>query len=231
MRALITGANRGIGLEMAAHLARRGDVVFAGCRTPKTADDLHVLAERYPGHVHIVTLDVADEASIAASVGQVAAHTDALDLLVNNAAIVNREERLHTLTYEQIVATFSVNTFGPVLMFKHYHDLLKRGTRPVAVSITSEYSSLTDKQDGDLYMYCASKAALNMFTRTFAFDVAQDGIIAFIIDPGWVRTRMGGADADLSTDETVTGMLRLIDNATPADRGACYRWNGDTLAW
>jgi NAD(P)-dependent dehydrogenase (short-subunit alcohol dehydrogenase family) len=231
MRALITGANRGIGLEMATHLARRGDVVFAGCRSPHNAADLHALARQYAGRVYVVTLDVADEASIAASVGQVAAHTDALDLLVNNAAVVNRDERLQTLTYEQLVATFSVNTFGPVLMFKHYYDLLKRGVRPLAVSITSEYSSLTDKQDGDLYMYCASKAALNMFTRTFAFDAEQDDINAFIIDPGWVRTRMGGDDADLSTTETVSGMLKLIDNATPADRGVCYRWNGDMLNW
>ncbi len=218
---------------MVTHLARRGDIVFAGCRHPESesAADLHALAKQYAGQVHVITLDVADPHSIAASVEQVRAHTDALDLLVNNAGIVDRSESLDTLTYESLIEIFSSNTFGAVLMFKHYLDMLKRGKRPVAVSISSEYGSLSDKRDGDLYGYCASKAALNMFTRTFAFDVARDGIIAFIIDPGWVRTRLSSPEATLSTDESVTGMLKIIDRATPADRGKYYRWNGSQMPW
>ncbi len=232
MRVLITGANRGIGLEFVRYFAVQGDMVFAACRTPHAASELQALAVDY--HVIPVALELTDESSIRACVASIAAQTDALDLLINNAGVVNRGERITDLTYSELTATFGINAFAPILLAKYALDLLKRGVTPLMISISSEYGSLSDKRDGDLYAYCASKAALNMLTRTFHFDNARHGITAFILDPGWVRTRMGGANADLSTSDSVSGMLNVIDAAKtdPAAYGGRYlRWNGDDMPW
>lgn len=232
MRILVTGANRGIGLEMVRQCAIRGDTVYAACRQPDQAEELHALAIDYS--VFPVTLELTDEASIRACAEQVASMTAALDLLINNAGIVDRGERLADLTFTELNLVFAINAFAPILLSKYTLDLLKRGTMPMMITISSEYGSLSDKRDGDLYSYCASKAALNMFTRTFHFDQARNGITSFIIDPGWVRTNMGGADADLSVLESVSGILRVIDaaKAHPSAYGARYmRWNGEEMPW
>jgi NAD(P)-dependent dehydrogenase (short-subunit alcohol dehydrogenase family) len=188
----------------------------------------------YPNQAHIVPLDVTDESSIMQSAEIVRGLTNTLDLLINNAAVVDRAEKLAELTLAELQYAFRVNAFGPLLMAKAHLDLLKRGTRAQIVSISSEYGSLGWKSDGDLYTYCASKAALNMFTRTLSFDLERFKISAFIIDPGWVRTRMGGNDAELSPEESVTGMLKLIDAAVgnPSHyTGRYLRWNGDEAPW
>lgn len=229
--AFISGASRGIGLEFARQLAERGGRVFAGCRRPDSAADLHALAERLPGQIELIALDVADESSIRAAAAAVAARTDHLDLLINNAGTVDRSQALDDLDFEICIETFKINAFAPILLAQQCLPLLRRGKAAKIASISSEYGSLTEKASGDLYTYCASKAALNMFTRTLAFDVWQMGITAVILDPGWVRTAMGGWDAELSPTESVEGMLRVLDDLTIADAGRFIRWDGLERPW
>jgi NAD(P)-dependent dehydrogenase (short-subunit alcohol dehydrogenase family) len=225
-RVLITGASRGIGLEFVRQFLERGDRVFAACRDPENADDLHDLAAP---DLHIVTLDVTDQRSIDSSYAVVRAQTDALDLLINNAGISNDDDELGSLSFESLMQIYRVNAAAPVLIAQRYLDLLRRGHDPKLVGITSEHGSLESKPDGGPYGYSASKAALNMLMRTLAFEAR--GVTTFVLDPGWVRTDMGGQSASLSPEESVSGMIEVIEAVTPEHAGGFFRWDGAGMPW
>ena len=225
-RVLVTGASRGIGLEFVKQFLQRGDRVFAACRDPESADDLHDLSTP---HLHIVTLDVADQRSIDSSFAVVRAQTDALDLLINNAGISNDDDELGVLTFESLLQTFRVNAAAPMLIAQRYLDLLRRGSNPKIVGITSEHGSLGLKPDGGPFGYSSSKAALNMLMRTLAFEVGA--VTTFVLDPGWVRTDMGGQSASLSPEQSVSGMMEVIDAVTHEHTGGFYRWDGEIMPW
>ncbi len=225
-RVLVTGASRGIGLEFVRQYLLRGDQVFAACRDPENADNLYALESE---RLHVITLDVADERSIESSYAVVRAQTDALDLLINNAGILLDDDELGVLSFEGLLHILRVNAVAPILIAQRYVDLLLHGSEPKIVGITSENGSLASKPDGGPYGYSASKAALNMFMRTLAFDVR--GLTAFVIDPGWVRTDMGGRSAALSPARSVGGMISIIDQATRYDSGRFFRWDGEEEPW
>jgi NAD(P)-dependent dehydrogenase (short-subunit alcohol dehydrogenase family) len=226
-RVLITGASRGIGLEFARQFLARGDRVFAACRDPQNARQLHALPS---DRLHLISLDVADAASIDASYAAVRQQTDALDILINNAGIIDDDnDVLGSLTFDVLMTLLRVNAAAPILIAQRYLELLQRGTDPQIIGITSEHGSIASKPDGGSYGYSASKAALNMFIRTLAFDVR--GITAYVIDPGWVRTDMGGRSASLSPERSVGGMMQIIDRATPRDAGKFFRWDGQEEPW
>lgn len=225
-RVLVTGASRGIGLEFVRQFLLRGDEVFAACRDPENADQLH---EYESERLHVITLDVADERSIESSYAVVRAQTNALDLLINNAGVLVDDDELGSLTFENLLYTLRVNAVAPVLIAQRYLDLLQRGVDPKIVGITSEHGSLALKPDGGPYGYSASKAALNMFTRMLAFDLR--GITAFVLDPGWVRTDMGGRGAELSPARSVSGMIQIIDAVTSYEAGRFFRWDGEEEPW
>jgi NAD(P)-dependent dehydrogenase (short-subunit alcohol dehydrogenase family) len=204
----------------------RGDHVFAACRDPENAEQLHDFES---DHLHVITLDVADERSIESSYSVVRAQTDALDLLINNAGVLIDDDELGSLTFEGLLYILRVNAVAPVLIAQRYLDLLQRGSEPKIVGITSEHGSITVKPDGGPYGYSVSKAALNMFMRTLAFDL--HGITTFVIDPGWVRTDMGGRGATLSPARSVSGMIQIIDETTQFHTGKFFRWDGEEEPW
>lgn len=225
-RVLVTGASRGIGLEFVRQYLLRGDEVFAACRDPENADQL---LEYESDRLHVITLDVADERSIESSYAVVRAQTDALDVLINNAGVLLDDDELGSLTFDNLLYALRVNAVAPVLIAQRYLDLLQRGDDPKIVALTSEHGSITMKPDGGPYGYSASKAALNMFMRTLAFDL--HGITAFVLDPGWVRTDMGGHGAELSPARSVSGMIQIIDATTPYHTGHFFRWDGEEEPW
>jgi NAD(P)-dependent dehydrogenase (short-subunit alcohol dehydrogenase family) len=232
-RVFITGASRGMGLEFARQFLAGGDWVFAACREPKRADKLNGLAGA--DKLSLIQLDVTDEASIEQSYAAVRALTDSIDILINNAGVTGDDyDKLGTLTQDNILRILKTNTVGPMLVCQRYIDLLKRGKggQPaLIVNITSEYGSLAQATHHDTYAYAASKAALNMFTRSLASEVRGDNVAAFVIDPGWVQTDMGGPYASLTPERTVTGMKRIIDRATLAESSRFFRWDGHEMEW
>lgn len=225
-RVLVTGASRGIGLEFVRQFLLRGDQVFAACRDPENAEHLNAFESE---RLHIITLDVADERSIESSYVVVRAQTDALDLLINNAGVLLDDDELGMLSYESLLYVLRINAVAPILIAQRYLDLLQHGSDPKIVGITSEHGSIGAKPDGGPYGYSASKAALNMFMRTLAFDVP--GLTSFVIDPGWVRTDMGGRGASLSPARSVSGMISIIDGTTRFDSGKFFRWDGEEEPW
>lgn len=225
-RVLVTGASRGIGLEFVRQFLERGDQVFAACRDPENAEQLHGLKS---SRLHIVTLDVADERSVESSYSVVRAQTQAIDLVINNAGIMFDEDQIGSFSFDNLLHILRVNAVAPVLVAQRYLDLLRKGTNPKLVGITSEYGALALKPDGGPIGYSMSKAALNMAMRAFAFEA--QGITTFLLDPGWVRTDMGGQDASQSPEDTISSMIQVIDAVTPDHNGSFFRWDGAAMPW
>jgi NAD(P)-dependent dehydrogenase (short-subunit alcohol dehydrogenase family) len=230
-RVLITGANRGIGFELAAQCAARGDRVFAGCRTVANAVELEHLKKHHPGQVVILPMDVTDPAWIAEAVTKVAEQTQMLDLLINNAAINLGDESLSEIHPENLLRTLQVNAVGPVIVTQHFRDLIVKGNHPVIVNMSSESGSISSMTRFRGYGYYGSKAAENMYTRALALDPEIEGVIVIAMHPGWVRTDMGGPNAHLSTTESAAGILKVIDGLTSRDNGKFFTWEGNEYPW
>jgi NAD(P)-dependent dehydrogenase (short-subunit alcohol dehydrogenase family) len=238
-RVLVTGANRGIGLEFARQLAARGDRVFATARDVKRATALRDLAKEHGDDgVTIVPLDVDSLDSINAAADTIRAKIDGLDLLINNAGIyaarVGKDgqpaERMGELNFDDALKVIRTNAVAPLILTQALLPLLKKGVKPKVVSITSGYGSVADNT-GFPYYYAASKAALNQFMRSLAGDGAAKGIITIVMSPGWVQTDMGGAGAPITPDKSVAGMLKVIDGLTAADNSTFKEWRGKDVTW
>ncbi len=230
-RVLITGANRGVGLELALQCAERGDRVFAGCRSPEKAAALEEISVKYPGRVNILPLEVTDEQSIAQCAANVAAEVDGLDILFNNAAIHMGDEHLSEVKADVLLKTIHVNAVGAVLVAKDFLSLLKKGNDPKLVNVSSEAGSIEKMAHFRGYNYYGSKATMNMYTRSLAWDPETEGITVISIHPGWVRTDMGGPDAHISATQSAGGLLKVTDGLTPEDNGKFYTWEGVEFPW
>jgi len=232
-RVMVTGGNRGLGLEFVRQCLARGDLVFAGCRRPENAVDLQALSSTHPGQLTVLKLDVTNDAAIDASVEVVRSHVDGLDLLINNAGAYPRGETPTTINVTTMLQTFHLNSVAPMIVAQHCLDLLRAGNHPKIVNVSSKMGSLwwKEREGGGDYSYCSSKAALNMLTRTLAFDLRSEGIIVVVMNPGWVQTDMGGSAADLTPVESVHGMLNVIERLTEADTSKFFTWEGWEHPW
>ena len=219
---LITGTNRGIGFGLTKHFARRGWRVFSACRRPAEAQELQALARTYPGLVDILPVEVRDDASVAALAQAVTARTASLDLLVNNAGILpgDDSERAGTLSLAPILDAFDVNVAGVIRVTQAVLPLLRLGSRPRIVNITSGGGSLKAETFRRHYSYSLSKAALNMFTRRAAFDLKADGITVVCVSPGFIITDMAREwGADLPLDETTDVLAGTFAGLRPEQTG------------
>jgi NAD(P)-dependent dehydrogenase (short-subunit alcohol dehydrogenase family) len=234
---LITGANRGLGLEFTRHYLDRGERVFAGCRTPDAAQSLHALQTRYPQRLSIVALDVVDAEAIRTAHAIVGSQSESLDVLINNAGVYSSDgsgeplERLGELSFEDALMVLRVNAVAPLLVAQQFLDLLRAGHNAKIISISSGYGSVSKNTGGFPYYYSASKAALNMFMRSLAADAKRRGITTVLLDPGWVSTDMGGPGAPLAPEEAVRAMIHVIDTLRPRHNGRFLTWQGDEQEW
>lgn len=230
-RVFITGSNRGIGLELVRQCLARGDTVFAACREPSKASELKKLASQYSDTLSILKLEVTDPREIQAVGDELESKTDGLDLVINNAAVLLSGERLGNLDGKSLLNVLSINSVAPVMIAQRLSSLLKNGSDPKLINITSGLGSIERKRSGGRYSYDGSKAALNMFTRTLAFELRPSGIIAVVIHPGWVKTDMGGGGASLSVEKSAKGILQVAEDLTPSDAGRFLQWDGSELPW
>ncbi|OGX82317.1 SDR family oxidoreductase [Hymenobacter glacialis] len=237
MRVLITGANRGLGLELVCQYLERGDHVFAASRHPADAVELQRLHQQYADRLVLLALDVTSAASIAAAVQAVNNATDALDLLINNAGVYpnagsgDAHQRLGQLTHEDAIETMQVNAIGPLLVSQALLPLLRAGRKGRIISMSSGQGSLTWKATGDPYHYSASKAALNMYMRSLAAEIGHMGLISVIVDPGWMRTDMGGNHATQEPADSARGIIRLAEQLHAEENGSFVTWQGQPVPW
>jgi NAD(P)-dependent dehydrogenase (short-subunit alcohol dehydrogenase family) len=242
-RVVVTGANRGLGLELTRQLAAAGDAVVATARHPKTADELNKLASTSGGRVTVVRLDVGGDPSEVHAAGlEIGERFDAVDLLVNNAAIWTAPEMpdrassgpLPDLRAEAVLEVLRINAIGPLLVTQVLAPRLAAAGRAVVVNLSSWLGSIegaTSQGARGNLAYGMSKAALNMLTRRLSAELAGQGTIVISMSPGWVATDMGGPSAPLEPPESVKGMLTVLDALTPAQSGSFLDHAGAVLPW
>ena len=222
---LITGANRGIGLEFARQYAEAGYRVHAACRTPGSADALASLGERVTLHA----LDVTDHGRIEALAAGL--KNEAIDILINNAGIYGDQQELGKIDYAAWEEVMRVNTLAPLKMAECFLPHLEAGKMKMIASLTSRMGSIADNNAGGVYIYRSSKAALNAAARSLALDLAPRGITVIVFHPGWVKTDMGGAGALIDAETSVSGMRAVIAGAGPKATGRFFNYDGAEVPW
>lgn len=228
MRWVITGASRGIGLEFVRQLAARGDEVVAAARDANNVA-LTAIVKKSEGRVRALACDVVNDQSVrkfARELGDVA-----VDVLVNNAGVGGKWQGFEELDLEEVKRTFDVNALGPIRVTRALMPQILKGATRRVVHITSGMGSIADNSSGGAYGYRMSKAALNMANKSFSVDYKDKGIIAAVMNPGWVATDMGGDKAPLPVEESVKLMLARIDALTPAENGAFLNYKGGVFPY
>lgn len=244
---LITGASRGLGLQMVKQLLatpERPQKIIATVRNPAAAEELQNLAKAHPD-VHIVTLDISNETSVNAASQAVEAIVGAngLNCLINNAAI-GLSSDLDSVTRDVMMKTYESNTVSPLFVTKALLPLLRRAAaegsgmsiqRAAVVNVSSLLGSVQlnwgEGASFKSYAYRASKSALNMVTRCLAADLEADGILCVALHPGWVRTDMGGPMAPLSPEESISSVLSVIAGLKEEHHGGYVDYTGKNLPW
>jgi NAD(P)-dependent dehydrogenase (short-subunit alcohol dehydrogenase family) len=226
---LITGANRGIGLEHARRYAERGARVFATARKPDEADELAALAKRHT-EVEVLAYDAMDDDAPAALKDRIGA--EPLDLMFANAGAMGaRRQSFGDVDTEAVLNLIHVNALAPLKLAEALADNVAKSDRKVMAFQTSLMGSIEDNGSGGAYAYRLSKAALNMVGKSVANDLRGRGVIAVLLHPGWVRTRMGGPSGKISVEECVEGQQRILDALTPEQSGRFFNYDGRELPW
>jgi NAD(P)-dependent dehydrogenase (short-subunit alcohol dehydrogenase family) len=220
---LVTGANRGIGLEFARQLRARGDTVITTCREVEKATELKATG------AEVLALDVASEVAIADFAKDLGDR--GIDVLINNAGVSSTSKSLAECTQEELARVLLINSIAPILVTKALLPHLKRNMRKQVVHVSSQLGSIANNTGGSSYGYRASKAALNQLNRSLSAELAPLGFHTLCMHPGWVRTDMGGPNATLSPEESVRAMLGVIDKARDVASGSFLNFDGKPLPW
>ena len=224
MNVVITGANRGIGLELVKQFNDKDYNVYGSSRNPLASTEL----QEEIGLDKIIPLDMSDTNSIETFCKQIQNLTNSkIDILINNAAVRGEKGNPGIPDPNVIRETFNINAIGPVMLIKYLADSL-HGTK--VINITSGMGSISRTTSGDL-SYRMSKAALNMAGRNLHIEMKEHNTIIVQIHPGWVRTDMGGMNAAISTEESAKGIINSIENLTPNQSGTFFDYKGDQIPW
>jgi NAD(P)-dependent dehydrogenase (short-subunit alcohol dehydrogenase family) len=232
-KVLVTGADAGLGLSLVKRFLQGGYAVFAGVR--RSAADLNILVDEYGGLLTLVPLDVAEMDSVRAAARMVIEQTDAIDIVINNAAIHLKQSQqpLEQLDLAdlQLQQTMEVNAFGPLRVVQQFLSLLENGGQKLILNISSEAGSITDCGRESQFAYCMSKAALNMQSRILHNYLKPRGFRVLAVHPGWMRTNMGGPAASISPDESAAGIFQLAKREWNADDPIYMDYVGQPLPW
>lgn len=224
---LITGANRGIGLEFARQYAEAGWKVIACCRDLKQAASLQALADTYPD-IKTYALDVADFAAIEALAA--ALKDEKIDVLINNAGVYPHSDLNHA-DPEQWLHAFKVNSMSPFKMATAFTPHIAASRLKKLVTLSSKMGSLDDNTSGGSYIYRTSKVAANMVMKSLAIDLKPYGISVAALHPGWVQTEMGGPGALIDTRASVSGLRNVIEHLNLANSGQFITYDGKVINW
>lgn len=223
---LITGANRGLGLEFARQYAVDGWRVLATCRDPNDADALNAL----DGKVEVSALDITDHGQIQALAKSLRKET--IDILLNNAGIYGpRPSKLGGIDYNAWEEVMRVNVLSPMKVTESFRDHLAGSELKKIAFMSSKMGSMGDNSSGASYTYRSSKAALNAAAKSLSVDLKSRGIAVAILHPGWVRTDMGGPGGLIDAPESVSGLRRVIDDLSLGTTGRFSNYDGTEIPW
>jgi NAD(P)-dependent dehydrogenase (short-subunit alcohol dehydrogenase family) len=233
-KVLITGADKGLGLALTTHFLHTGWKTVAGIY--QDVNNLKSLEREFGPWLVCIPLDVTDIDSVIMAYHQVCAYTQALDIMVNNAAINLPTRPVQSLaeldlTDGHLVVVFNVNSSGPLRVTQQFLPLLEQGNRKLIINISSEAGSIGSCWRTSEYAYCMSKAALNMQSRILQNALTAQGFQVLVIHPGWMRTDMGGSDAALHPDEAAEGIFELARKPRSAADSMYIDYQGNPLLW
>ena len=222
-RVLITGAGRGIGKALTEQYVDAGNEVIACVRDPKSCQGLA------GGKASLQAMDLGDPDSITAARNAIG--NAPIDILINNAgAVGGMKQTLDDLDLDEWRRTFDVNTIGPALVARAFKPNLAASGDGRLMNVTSQLAAST-WPFGGMYIYSSTKAAFSKVTQILAIDWKEEPITVALMHPGWVKTDMGGPNADISADESAAGIISVIAGMTKTDSGKFYKWNGEIHPW
>ncbi|KAK9762657.1 hypothetical protein K7432_011408 [Basidiobolus ranarum] len=231
---VVTGASRGIGLEYVRQiLQKNGTKVFACCRNPSSAANLTELKHLSGDRLSIQKLDVTDEISVKASAGEISKlASDGVDVLINNAGVMIRAGGLIKTKKTELESMLATNVSGPVITTQEFIPLLERGKRKLIINIGSILGSIKINGNAPSTMgYGVTKAALNMVTACLAKELGEKNFTVISLHPGWVQTDMGGKQAFVTVENSISKMLQVVDSLSNSDNGKFFDSDGNTLPW
>ena len=235
IRILITGASRGLGLEFTKQYLERGDSVIATCRQPEKAKELESLQKDFGKNLEIEQLDVTSDKSKDILYQKLLDKSIEINLLINNAGIISGNEKeglsFGELYKEDFSKVFQVNTVSPILISEKFLPLLKDVIEPKIVNISSMSGSINNRTRSGGYAYSSSKAALNMMTKTLSNELKEMEITVVAIHPGWIKTDMGGENAPLELESSITSIISVIDSLSIVDTGKFLDWQRNEVQW
>ncbi|WP_162047905.1 SDR family oxidoreductase [Vibrio taketomensis] len=226
---LITGANRGLGLEFVRQYAAMGWQVLATCRTPEKAELLGQLTMEYP-QVKLIKLDVTNEDEINLLATQLIGQ--AIDHLILNAGVLGEDcAKLGEMTQAKWLEVLTINTVAPALLIQALQDNVAASEHKTIIGISTRVASLGDNSSGNMYSYRTSKAALNQILVSAAQNLREQAVKTLAIHPGWVQTDMGGDSATFTPQESVAGIISVAQNLTLEESGSFRVFDGSTIEW
>ena len=232
---LVTGANRGIGLEFARQLAAAGETVIGTARDPDGAQELAALASVHP-HVRIEALDLEDRASVSALAQRLSGM--AIDVLLNNAGLyggswdnASHRQSHDSMDYDLWEQIMRVNVMAPFQLVHELRPNLEAGQRKLVINMSSDLGSIANNAQGQSYAYRSSKAALNMVTKGLSVELAPLGFTVISMAPGWTQTDLGGTSAQWPVEESVANQRKVIAGITTQDNGRFVDLLGRNVPW
>jgi NAD(P)-dependent dehydrogenase (short-subunit alcohol dehydrogenase family) len=226
---LITGANRGIGLELTRQFAQDGWQVLACCRNPADAGQLQALIERNPA-IEIHALDVTNYEQMATLADQLGHRP--IDILLSNAGIYgSKGVGFGEVDAQEWRKVLEVNTIAPLMLVQTFVEQVALSQQKLVAIISSKVGSIADNSSGGSYIYRSSKTAVNQVVKSLSIDLADRGISVISLHPGWVKTDMGGPNAEISTDTSVSGLKGILQSAGLAQSGQFIEFNGSSIPW
>ena len=225
---LITGANRGIGLEFAGEFAADGWQVIACCRNPESATELTALGAEH-SNLEIHALDVTDYSQMQQLSEQLKDRE--IDILLSNAGIYGPRTAFGEVDPAAWLEVLEVNTVAPMMLAQHFSEQVAASKRKLIAMVSSKMGSIEDNSGGGAYIYRSSKTALNQVVKSLSIDLAERGISVISLHPGWVQTDMGGPNAETSVTDSVAGMMQTLLAADAGQSGQFFNLDGSIIPW
>ena len=226
---LVTGANRGLGLGFVKNYLGKNVNVVSTTRDIKNSRELLALKERFSGNLEIFELDLLKESAgytLANFLGD-----RPIDILINNAGIGSTNQHFQAVSPKPWLEVLKVNLIAPLMLTQSIIDNVKKGVDKKIYFLSSQLGSIEDNTSGGMYIYRSSKTGLNQVVKSLSVDLKPQGITVVSLHPGWVKTDMGGPNAPVSIDESIKGMMQVIDTTDIRDTGRFLNYDGKELPW
>ncbi len=223
---LVTGANRGLGFEFVKQYLVDGNYVIALSRKPEI---LQSLKDQLPDRLKILSVDLTDFETLEKCATEL--QGERIDILINNAGVFGEEQSFENINFESWQKVMQLNVFVPTKIVQTFLPHVLNGKDKKIINITSRMGSIDDNTSGGYYIYRSSKTALNMVTKSLAVDLGKHGVTVIAMHPGWVQTDMGGNNAPLQPEESISGIRKVIENLKNSQNGKFLEFSGMELPW